>query len=230
MLRKDPEDRTWEDYFSRLSQKKGDSEGANGYISRKNFHFVRDRLLRIIGRVRNQVILDVGCGTGHFSQSLGRHNLLVGVDISLEMLAYAKRKGLAVVQSSGKRLPFEAASFDLTIANSIIQSIQAGGPFISELARVTKPEGRLIVSTANWQNISLAFFRVFERRKYAHLKTCTAEEIRNYFWAAQCPVESVLFLYFPFGLARQVRTVEPLGALNRRLATAFAVEGRKPKE
>lgn len=230
MLRKDPEDMTWENYFRRLSEKMGDSEAANSYVSRKNFRFVRDRLLHFIGRVRGQVILDVGCGTGHFSQSLGRDNLLVGVDISLEMLVYARKKGLAVVQSSGKRLPFEAASFDLIIANNIIQSIQAGGPFVSELGRVTKPGGRLIVAAPNGQNLSLAFFRVIERRKYVHLKTYTAEEIRSFFGAAQCPVESVLFFFFPFGLARHVWANEPLGALNKRLATALAVEGRKPKE
>jgi len=230
MLREDPEDKTWEDYFRRVSEKMGDSEAANSYISRKNFHFVRHQLLRFIGRIRDEAILDVGCGTGHFSQSLARDNLLVGVDISLEMLVYARRKGLAVVQSSGKKLPFEAASFELVIANNVIQSIQAGGPFVSELGRVTKPEGRLIVTTTNGQNLSLAFFKAIERRKYAHLKTYTAEEIRSYFWAAKCPVESVLFLFFPFGLARQVGTNEPLGALNKRLATTLAVEGRKPEE
>ncbi len=230
MLKKDPEDQAWEDYFRRVSEKMGDSEAANSYFSLKNFHFVRDRLLRFIGSVRDQVILDVGCGTGHFSQSLARDNLLVGVDISLEMLVYARRKGLAVVQSSGKKLPFEAASFELVIANNVIQSIQAGGPFINELSRVTKPGGKLIVTATNGQNISLAFFRVIERRKYAHLKAYTAEEISNYFTAAQCRIESVLFLFFPFGLARQVRINEPPGALNKGLATTLAVEGRKPKE
>jgi ubiquinone/menaquinone biosynthesis C-methylase UbiE len=230
MLRKDPEDKTWEDYFRRLSEKMGDTEAANGYISRKNFYFVCDQLLRFIGKVRGQAILDVGCGTGHLSQSLARNNLLVGVDISLEMLVYARRKGLAVVQSSGKKLPFEAASFELVIANNVIQSIQAGGPFINELGRVTKPGGRLIVTTPNGQNSSLAFFRVIEKRKYAQLKTYTAEEIRSYFGAAQCPVESVLFLFFPFGLARHVWANEPLGALNKRLATTLAIEGRKPRE
>lgn len=230
MLREDPEDKTWEDYFRRVSKKTGDSEAANSYVSRNNFHFIRDQLLRFIGRVRDKAILDVGCGTGHFSQPLARDNLLVGVDISLEMLAYARKKGLAVVQSSGKRLPFEAASFDLVIATSVIQSIQAGGSFVSELGRVTKPGGRLIVTTTNGQNLSLAFFKAVERKKYAHLKTYTTEEIRSYFRAARCPVESLLFLFFPLGLARKVRTNGPLGPLTKRLATTLAVEGRKPKE
>ncbi|MDH7512861.1 MAG: methyltransferase domain-containing protein [Clostridiales bacterium] len=230
MLREDTEDRAWEDYFRRVSEKMGDSEAANSYVSLKNFHFVRNQLLRFIGSVKGQAVLDVGCGTGHFSQSLARDNLLVGVDVSLDMLVYARQKGLAVVQSSGKKLPFEAVSFDLVIANNVIQSIQAGEPFINELSRVTRPGGRLIVSATNGQNLSLVFFRVIEKRKYAHLKTYTAEEIRNYLGAARCHVEAVLFLFFPFGFARHVRANEPPGALNRHLATTLAVEGRKPKE
>ncbi len=230
MLREDTEDRAWEDYFRRVSEKMGDSEAANRYFSLKNFHFVRDQLLRFIGSVRGQAILDVGCGTGHFSQPLARDNLLVGVDISLDMLVYARQKGLAVVQSSGKKLPFEASSFDLIIANNVIQSIQDGEPFIKELSRVTRPGGRLIVSATNRQNLSLVFFRVIEKRKHAHLKTYTAEEIRDYFAAARCHAESVLFLFFPFGLARQVRMNEPAGALTRCLATTLAVKGRKPEE
>ncbi len=230
MIRKDSEDRIWEDYFRRLSENSGDSEAANSYFSLKNFRFVRDRLLHLIGEVRGQAILDVGCGTGHFSQYLAGENLLVGVDISLEMLFLARRKGLAVVQSSGKNLPFEDASFELVIANNVLQSIQAGRLFIRELSRVTRPEGRLILSATNGQNLSLALFRIIERKKYAHLKTYTAEEIRSFMAAAGCPVESLLFLFFPFGLARQVEAEARPSALDKRLATTLAVEGRKTEE
>jgi ubiquinone/menaquinone biosynthesis C-methylase UbiE len=230
LLQTDNEEKVWEDYFRELSKKRGDTAAANSYFSPKNFNFVRENLSRLIGEVKNLAILDVGCGTGHFSQSLVKDNLVVGVDISLEMLTWAQRKGLSAVQSSGKRLPFEKESFELVIANNVIQSLKEGRLFIHELARVTKPGARIIVSSTNGENFALGFFKIIEKRKYRHLRVYTAEEIRQFFLSAGCQVESFLFLHFPFGKVRRVRGEEILHFFNRHLATTFAIEAVKPQD
>ncbi len=230
LLQADSEEKVWEDYFRELSKKRGDTAAANSYFSLKNFNFVRGNLSRLIGEVKNLAILDVGCGTGHFSGSLAKNNLVAGVDISLEMLAYAQKKGLSVVQSSGKRLPFEKGSFELVIANNVIQSFKEGRPFIHELVRVTKPGARIIVSSSNGENFTLSFFKIIEKRKYRHLRVYAAEELRQFFLSAGCQVESVLFLHFPFGKARRVRGNETLHFFNRHLATTIAVEAVKPQD
>lgn len=227
LLQTDAEEKVWEDYFRELSITKGDTAAANSYFSMKNFNFVRDNLLRLIGEVENLSILDVGCGTGHFSQSLAKNNLVVGADISLELLAYAQRKGLSVVQSSGKRLPFERGSFELVIANNVIQSLQEGSPFIRELVRVTKPRGKIIASSSNSENFTLSFFKIIEKRKYRHLRVYSARELKQFFLSAGCQVESVVFLHFPFGKVRRIRGSETLHFFNRHLATTLAVEAVK---
>lgn len=124
LLESDAEARVWEEYFDLLVKEKGDTEAANSYINLKNYRFVRKSLLAYLGEIKGLAILDVGCGTGHFSQSLARDNRLVGIDISFEMVRHAMARGLTAAQSSGKKLPFAAGIFDLVIANNVIQSFR----------------------------------------------------------------------------------------------------------
>jgi ubiquinone/menaquinone biosynthesis C-methylase UbiE/uncharacterized protein YbaR (Trm112 family) len=218
LLEGDEEEQVWRDYFDRLGGKKGDSETANSYLSRRNFLFVRKHLLRLAGEVRGLPVLDVGCGTGHFSQSLAANNFLAGVDISLQMAGHAVKKGLAVAQSSGRKLPFAAGCFALVIANNVIQSFKDSRQFIGELARVAKPGGRIILSATNSQNISLKLFRLAERKKYRHLGLHTAEGLRQGLESAGVSVRTVLFLHYPIENVRMI----PGGRAFSRFDTFFS--------
>jgi ubiquinone/menaquinone biosynthesis C-methylase UbiE len=60
--------------------------------------------------VPNGKVLDVGCGTGRFLESLPPGYERSGVDVSLGMLEIAREKGLDVTQAGGENLPFEEAS------------------------------------------------------------------------------------------------------------------------
>jgi ubiquinone/menaquinone biosynthesis C-methylase UbiE len=224
LLERDEEEQVWRDYFDRLGGKKGDRETANSYFSRRNFLFVRKHLLRLVGEVNGLPVLDVGCGTGHFSQTLAANNFLVGVDISLEMAGHAVKKGLAVAQSSGRRLPFPARSFSLVIANNVIQSFKDARQFIGELARVTKSGGRIILSATNGQNFSLKLFRYVERKKYRHLGLHTADGLRRALRSAGARVQSVLFLYYPIGKVRTSSGDRTFSAADKFLSSTVALE------
>ena len=89
-------------------------------------------------------ILDLGTGTGTAALAAARRfpeAEVVGVDLSEEMLAEARRKTppelagrVRFEQADGARLPYPAEAFELvTLANMI--------PFFDELARVTAPRG-----------------------------------------------------------------------------------------
>jgi len=227
LLERDDEEKIWEDYFDRLGGKRGDRETANSYFSRRNFLFVRRQLLKLVGEVSGLPVLDVGCGTGHFSQSLAAANFLVGVDISLEMAGHALSKGLAVTQSSGRRLPFAAGCFALVIANNVVQSFKDSQPLIHELVRVAKPGGRIILSATNGQNISLKFFRLAERKKYGHLGLHHADGLRRALQAAGAAVQSVLFLYYPIGKARISPGDRAFSLADRLLSSTVALEAVK---
>lgn len=111
-------------------------------------------LMEYLNPCSGETILDAGCGTGIFTTDfLEKDPLIVGVDISSKMLevATAKSKGYKFLPVKGSilDLPFLDNYFDKVISNTAIEFIADGGKALSELYRVVKPGGTLIIATLN---------------------------------------------------------------------------------
>src|SRR2546421_475421 len=91
-------------------------------------------------------VLDVGCGSSRIIGS-GR---LVGLDIVLAKLRYARRYGNPLVHRSIFALPFKDAAFDCVICSEVIEHVAADERVFSELERVLEPGGRLILGTPDY--------------------------------------------------------------------------------
>jgi dolichol-phosphate mannosyltransferase len=91
-------------------------------------------------------VLDVGCGS---SRIIGSRQL-VGLDIVLAKLRYARRYGNPLVHGSIFELPFKDASFDCVICSEVIEHVPADEKVFDELERVLKPGGRLILGTPDY--------------------------------------------------------------------------------
>jgi SAM-dependent methyltransferase len=68
------------------------------------------------------------------------------VDISAPALAKLRERGAQVVQGDATSLPFAAGTFDLVCALDIIEHVDDEDGALSELSRVAKPGGVLIIS------------------------------------------------------------------------------------
>lgn len=100
-------------------------------------------------------ILDVGCGTGTGEVSLSRLRVsqmqLYGVDLQLQRLRQAQEATRGVnarasyAAADACRLPFRTAVFDSTYCVAVLQHIREIGLALGEVARVTKPGGRILV-------------------------------------------------------------------------------------
>jgi ubiquinone/menaquinone biosynthesis C-methylase UbiE len=112
--------------------------------------FVRDTVQPRAGRR----ILDVGCGTGTAEVRLSRLHLtqvaIVAVDLSAdrvgEALSAARSHNIraSFAAADGCALPFTDASFDSTFCVAVLQHIADVGSAVRELARVTRPGGRVV--------------------------------------------------------------------------------------
>ncbi len=102
-------------------------------------------------------ILDIGCGAGVdtilAAIMAGPKGSAVGVDIVAEMIARAESNlqmmGLDNVnfqKVSGEQLPFSGDTFDVVISNGVINLIPDKEAAMSEIIRVLKPTGRLMVA------------------------------------------------------------------------------------
>ncbi len=97
---------------------------------------VRDEIQRLLPKDVN-CILDVGCGDGFITNSLPAKFRVVGVDITRASLKYVTKDRMI---GSIDNLPFANKSFDLVMANDVIEHIPEGiyARALQELQRVAK--------------------------------------------------------------------------------------------
>ncbi|MFM0029584.1 glycosyltransferase [Paraburkholderia madseniana] len=100
-------------------------------------------------------VLDVACGEGYGSAILARMGKSVtGVDISSDAVAhasgqYAHVQNLSFLHGSASELPLPDASFDAVVSFETIEHLFEQEEMLSEIHRVLKPGGFLILSSPN---------------------------------------------------------------------------------
>jgi len=97
-------------------------------------------------------VLDAACGVGYGSAYLARTaRNVVGVDRSADALDYARseyaRPNVQFVEGDLFALPFPDRAFDVVCAFEAIEHLDDQRAFLSEAARVLRPDGTLLVST-----------------------------------------------------------------------------------
>jgi demethylmenaquinone methyltransferase / 2-methoxy-6-polyprenyl-1,4-benzoquinol methylase len=103
----------------------------------------RNRCLEALELPVGSVVLDVACGTGDLSRDLDRRLMRpVGVDLSSGMLAHARSPG-PLVHADALFSPFRAAAFDGAVSGFALRNVTDLGLLFVELARVTRPGGRI---------------------------------------------------------------------------------------
>jgi len=96
-------------------------------------------------------VLEVGAGTGASLPHFPAGSAPVLLDIAEGMLARARRRavrhGMAVdlVRGDIHQLPFADDTFDATVATCVFCSVADPKGGLAELARVTRPEGRVLL-------------------------------------------------------------------------------------
>ncbi|POM25292.1 Demethylmenaquinone methyltransferase [Actinomadura rubteroloni] len=93
--------------------------------------------------------LDAACGTGrHAAALLARGHDVTGVDQSAEMLdrARAKAPKARLLQGDLTALPLPGDTVDLAVCGLALSHLPDIVPAIRELARVTRPGGRVIIT------------------------------------------------------------------------------------
>jgi len=113
----------------------------------------------------NNRILDLGCENGEVGHWIGENNTVIGLDVCPKAIMNAFNnptiKYKALVIGDGVRLPFPDNYFDVVVAFEVIEHTVDTDGFVSEIRRVLKRNGKLIISCPNlvsiWNRISMLF-------------------------------------------------------------------------
>lgn len=115
-------------------------------------------------------VLDIGCGTGFFTQDFKRKSgcYLVGVDGSDYGLAQARERGFdetyLVRDLSGDSIPLPDRSFDLILCKDFLEHLMDPQFVVREAARLLKPGGYFFVLVPNHFPLYFRFKFLFTNR------------------------------------------------------------------
>jgi 2-polyprenyl-3-methyl-5-hydroxy-6-metoxy-1,4-benzoquinol methylase len=128
-------------------------------------------------------VLDVGCGEGQLTAELVRSGMtVVGVDVAAEPLRRARAShpglDLRIVPPDG-RWPLQEASFDVVWAGDTIEHVIDTASWLSEVRRVLRSGGTLLLSTPDHGRLTMAALALSRPAFHAHFDP-RADHLRFY--------------------------------------------------
>ena len=161
---------------------------------------VREELREFLPLSGEERVVDSGTGAGVLALALAPLvREVVGVDLVPELLAAARAAAPAnvtFVEGDATALPFEDASFDLAGSRRTLHHIARPELAVAELARVTRPGGRIFVDdqVASVDPLAALALDRFERaRDPSHARTLPDIDLRHFFEANGLVAERTRF-------------------------------------
>jgi SAM-dependent methyltransferase len=166
------------------------------------------------------LLLDAGCGEGrHCFGALERGARVVGLDLDLASLKKAagalryrageKRSFGAMLQGDAFKLPFRDRTFDKVICAEVMEHVHDYPAAARELARVTKPGGRLAVTipTATSERLYLCLGDDYFESPGGHIRIFTPRDLAKALGAAGLRTQSCTLahgLHTPYWALRSI--------------------------
>ncbi len=120
-------------------------------------------------------VLDIGCGSSRIIQDLPN---AVALEYNFIKLRYLKRTNKFLVNADINHLPLKNESFDTVICSQVIEHIKHNDETFTELSRVLKRNGKLIIGTPDYDTMSWRFWEWIYRKVLS--KAYADEHITHY--------------------------------------------------
>ena len=115
--------------------------------------YLNPTLFGLMGDIKNNKVLDAGCGEGYLSRLMEKAGAMVtAVDYSSKMVEIATKRtklnrNIEILQSNCEDLSLlKKATFDLVVSNMVIQDLENYEQAFKEIYRVLKNDGIFIFS------------------------------------------------------------------------------------
>jgi ubiquinone/menaquinone biosynthesis C-methylase UbiE len=138
------------------------------YFKNKALYWLEINMNNILNMLEvnpNAKMLDCGCGCGDntvlYAKKIHTKDIS-GIEINKKYIGKAKKRGInCILGDLNKRINFSDKKFDVIIANQVFEHLYDLDTFMSEMYRILKDDGYIIISTENlssWQNIMSLIF------------------------------------------------------------------------
>ena len=119
------------------------SDLAQVFLHKQRYDFALERISP------QDSVLEVGTGTGYFSETLSRHCRYTGIEIDpascQQAISRVNGRG-SVIEGDAQALPFPNASFTRITALEVLEHVPDFRKAIAEIHRCLTPGGRVIIS------------------------------------------------------------------------------------
>lgn len=144
---------------------------VENYIMIEHLH----RYSIIMELVRDKVVLDIASGEGYGSNLISNvATFTYGVDIDEESIKHAntkyQKKNLSYKHGAADQIPLEDASVDIVVSFETLEHHDKHEEMMSEIKRVLKPGGVLVMSTPE---------KVIPENNHFHVKELTNIEFKH---------------------------------------------------
>lgn len=118
------------------------AEGTEDLEGKTRIHFYS-----LLTQLKEKIILDVGCGSGHDAQYYASKGANVhGLDISQKEIEMAQKRNCGVfTRAPMEDIPYDTNTFDIVTSFYAIQHTESMTRTISEMIRVAKAGGSILI-------------------------------------------------------------------------------------
>lgn len=166
------------------------SKQARGYTSIISHSASLDKLISIASASKKDDVLDVACGSGIVSCEFAKHvSHVTGVDMTQAMLDEAKKtqtkqnlKNVTWEIGDVENLPYQDNRFSIVISRFGFHHFLNPSKVLSEMKRVCKPDGIIIVVDVSLPDTKIKKYNEMEKnRDSSHVAALSLTEFTNLF-------------------------------------------------
>ena len=134
----------------------------------------------------NELVLDLGCGTGFLFQYIAqRVRLLVGIDVSQNALRVAKKctkklQNIVLVRADVDNTPFPDHIYDKVFVVTVLQNMPEPTKTIAEMKRTGKPQAIFAVTGLKKKFTQESFVDLLESSRLKIVTLNTSQRLKGH--------------------------------------------------